>query len=45
MNVKIKNPKKLEMKIRTNSQERCNLEGRMYGRLWSSFGEETHGEK
>jgi ribosomal protein S14 len=44
MNVKIKNPKKLEKKIRTKGQERCNLDGRK-DVLWSSFGEDSHGEK
>ena len=28
MNVKNKNPKKLDLKIRKKGQERCNLEGR-----------------
>ena len=36
MNIKNKIPLKLEMKIRTKGQERCNLEGR----LWSGFGED-----
>jgi len=33
MNVKIKNPKKLEMKIRTKGLERCSLEERKEGRM------------
>jgi len=32
MNVKRKKPKKMEMKIGTKGQERCNLEGRKEGR-------------
>jgi len=31
MNVKNKNPKKLDLKIRKKGQERCNLEGRKEG--------------
>ena len=32
MNIKNKNPKKVDMNIRTKGQERCNLEGRKEGR-------------
>jgi len=53
MNVKYKKPnKKMEMKIRTEGHERCNLEvrkewrkdRRTWGRLWGGFGEARHGQ-